>query len=377
MISTRNQSNNMKAYNVDNNAMQAAWENAAFFNKSAYRRASILGIASSSLFSNTELLGLMQWSLQQESSMARVSPADMVSEVLEEISSSSSDYGGDDIFGNADDDLADFLAFEPRPLGDTSRMNIVDSIPPLNLYNSMNTQYLSLFKETLFNNNNNTEEPRLRLSHPAVTSMIWVSDESTSDSRKRKHQLGCVVQQSISKRQREQQDEEVLVARRFRPYQAEQWTVKFAELLEFKEQKGHCCVPHTFEKNPALARWVKRQRYQYKLKIDGNISTMTHERIQALEEHGFIWDSHGAAWQERWNELAEYQGLHGHCNVPSSYASNPPLATWVKSQRRQYKLYFEAKPNTNTTPERIAELESLGFEWELRRSSNYINRSQK
>jgi hypothetical protein len=360
IMATRNQSNNMNGNNVDDDAAKASWGNATFFTKSAYRRESLLGIASSSLFTNTESPGL-----SMQPPMARVSPEDMISEVLEELSSTS----GDDIFGSADDDLADTLAFEPRPL-DTSRMNIVDSLP-LNLYN-MNTQDLSLFKETLFNNNNyNTttaEEPRLGSSHPAVTSMmIWVSDMSTSDSsRKRQHQLEGVIQQSISKRQREQQDE--VEARRFRPYQAEQWTVKFAELLEFKEHKGHCCVPHTFEDSPALARWVKRQRYQYKLRIEGKLSTMTDERVLALEEHGFIWDSHGAAWQERWDELAEYQGLHGHCNVPSNYASNPPLATWVKSQRRQYKLYFEAKPNA-TTPERIAELESLGFEWELRRSS--------
>ena len=95
---------------------------------------------------------------------------------------------------------------------------------------------------------------------------------------------------------------------------------------------------------------------------------MTDERVEALEEHGFIWYSHGAAWQERRNELAEYKGLYGNCNVPSNYASNPQLATWIKCQRRQYKLYFEGKANT-MTPERIADLESLGFEWELRKSS--------
>jgi hypothetical protein len=43
--------------------------------------------------------------------------------------------------------------------------------------------------------------------------------------------------------------------RRFRPYQAEQWSEKFQELLDFKQEKGHCCVPHTYQENPALARW--------------------------------------------------------------------------------------------------------------------------
>jgi hypothetical protein len=138
--------------------------------------------------------------------------------------------------------------------------------------------------------------------------------------------------------------------------------------MEFKQQKGHCCVPNTFEKNPALARWVKRQRYQYKLKIEGKESTMTDERVVVLDEHGFIWNSHSAAWQERFNELAEYKELHENCNVPSNYSSNPQLVTWTKCQRRQYKLYSEGKADT-TTPERIAELERIGFEWVFRRSS--------
>jgi hypothetical protein len=49
----------------------------------------------------------------------------------------------------------------------------------------------------------------------------------------------------------------------FRAYQAEQWTERFQELWVYCKQHGHCQVPHTHVQNPALARWVKRQRYQY------------------------------------------------------------------------------------------------------------------
>ena len=44
----------------------------------------------------------------------------------------------------------------------------------------------------------------------------------------------------------------------FRSYQAEQWTQRFEELCNFVRDNGNCQVPHTFTKNPALARWVKR-----------------------------------------------------------------------------------------------------------------------
>jgi len=152
---------------------------------------------------------------------------------------------------------------------------------------------------------------------------------------------------------------------RFRPYQSGQWYEKFAELCEYKKQNGHCLVPHTSSENLPLARWVKRQRYQYKLMRDDKPSTMTVERARSLEDIGFCWDSQSAAWDERLNELACFGNDFGHVNVPSNFAGNPQLATWVKCQRRQYKLHKEGKPS-NITDERIAHLERLGFEWGLR-----------
>ena len=152
---------------------------------------------------------------------------------------------------------------------------------------------------------------------------------------------------------------------RFRPYQAGQWAERFDDLCKFREQTGNCLVPHTFKENLPLARWVKRQRYQYKLMQEGKPSTMTQERVRALEDIGFIWDSQGAAWGERLDELKEFRKVYMHCNVPSNYSENPQLATWVKCQRRQYKLHSEGKPS-NMTQQRIHELEGIGFEWLLR-----------
>eukprot|EP00523_Entomoneis_sp_CCMP467_P006632 CAMPEP_0168732892 /NCGR_PEP_ID=MMETSP0724-20121128/8001_1 /TAXON_ID=265536 /ORGANISM="Amphiprora sp., Strain CCMP467" /LENGTH=343 /DNA_ID=CAMNT_0008779917 /DNA_START=113 /DNA_END=1144 /DNA_ORIENTATION=- len=153
--------------------------------------------------------------------------------------------------------------------------------------------------------------------------------------------------------------------RRFRPYQSGQWTEKFDELVEYRKTMGHCLVPHTYHENLPLARWVKRQRYQFKLMKEGKSSTMTPDRVRALEEIGFIWDSQGAAWSERLEELRQYRMRFGHCNVPSNYSENPQLATWVKCQRRQYKLYQEQKPS-NMTAVRIEQLNVINFEWELR-----------
>lgn len=154
---------------------------------------------------------------------------------------------------------------------------------------------------------------------------------------------------------------------RFRSYQMGQWEERYEELVQYSRKYGHCLVPHTFQENLALARWVKRQRYQYKLMKENKPSTMTQDRALALESIGFVWDSQAAAWGERLDELRLFRQSVGHCNVPSNYAENPQLATWVKCQRRQYKLFIDGKPS-NMTQERINMLGSLDFRWELRSS---------
>lgn len=151
---------------------------------------------------------------------------------------------------------------------------------------------------------------------------------------------------------------------KFRAYQAENWTDKFKELLKFREEKGHCLVPNCHPENPSLAQWTKRQRYQYKLRMGGKRSTLTNERVQALDEAGFVWDSHKAVWSERYEELKHFRKVHGHCNVPSRYQANHQLAIWVKRQRRQWKNKMDFRKNC-MTDERQESLDSIGFIWDM------------
>jgi hypothetical protein len=152
---------------------------------------------------------------------------------------------------------------------------------------------------------------------------------------------------------------------RFRSFHEEKWQMRYKELVYYKRSKGDCLVPHSYQSNPQLGRWVKRQRRQYKLLKDGAKSTMTPERIQLLEDLGFVWDSHEATFQERLEELSEYRQTHGTAVIDGSDAQNKQLYTWVKGMRRQYKLYWQGK-NSSMTPERIEQLEKAGFEWEVR-----------
>ena len=77
-------------------------------------------------------------------------------------------------------------------------------------------------------------------------------------------------------------------ADRFRSYQSGQWSTRFRELCEYKEKNGHCLVPHNFSENLALARWVKRQRCQYRRMKEGQHSTSSDDRKKALDDIGFV-----------------------------------------------------------------------------------------
>ena len=69
--------------------------------------------------------------------------------------------------------------------------------------------------------------------------------------------------------------------------QSGRWHERFEDLCRFKEEHGHCCVPSQWNNRP-LAQWVKRQRYQRKIRKEGQHSTMTDEREQALDALGFV-----------------------------------------------------------------------------------------
>ena len=160
--------------------------------------------------------------------------------------------------------------------------------------------------------------------------------------------------------------------RRFRSYQCDVWNERLQELIAFKNKHGHCLVPHNWAENVALAQWVKRQRYQYKLlHCDDErrkpTSTMSEERMNILNSMGFSWDSHQVSWEEKYAQLVQYQRMHGHCNVSAAQSGKQyrPLSIWVKCQRRQRKM-LERNEKSTMTLARMAKLDEIGFDWNPR-----------
>jgi len=163
--------------------------------------------------------------------------------------------------------------------------------------------------------------------------------------------------------------------RKYLSLQPDKWLKRFLELVEYEKAHQNCLVPHDYTENIELSRWVKRQRYQYKLYQSNEKSSMTDDRIELLEDIGFVWDAQEANWQERFEELVAYKAVHGNCDVNTKSSTYFKLGTWVRCQRRQYQLFADGRPS-NMTQERIARLEKLGFNWKIRnlqRSPDNLN----
>jgi hypothetical protein len=145
----------------------------------------------------------------------------------------------------------------------------------------------------------------------------------------------------------------------------DKWNERFHALVKYHEEHGHCLVPHHWVGDRKLAQWVKRQRYQFKLKSEGKHSTLSDERMEILNTIGFVWSRHTVRWEERYRELLDFARRHGHCNVPSSHPDIPQLSVWVRCQRRQYRL-AQSKRKSYMTRERMVRLNRLGFVFEPR-----------
>lgn len=70
------------------------------------------------------------------------------------------------------------------------------------------------------------------------------------------------------------------------------WIVRYNELLEFRVENGHCRVPHGYSQNRKLSWWVMNQRAQFAHRKQGKKTWLTDERIQLLNDVGFIWTPH-------------------------------------------------------------------------------------
>ena len=161
------------------------------------------------------------------------------------------------------------------------------------------------------------------------------------------------------------------------------------DLRRFRDNAGHCCVPQKYPPDPPLGVWAKNQRVERRRlereegkrgngfssssesrPTERSKSSLTPERIAILDNVGFAWDGtagsddtgtrYSLLWKSRVSELRSYARRKGHADVPQSYGA---LGVWVKNVRAARRSR-DRYGKSHLTPERVAELDGLGFRWE-------------
>ncbi|CAJ1966103.1 unnamed protein product [Cylindrotheca closterium] len=235
---------------------------------------------------------------------------------------------------------------EPTPL-DTSRMKHVEKVSLFDV--SLSGSYLEDLQPLLSLQSTNPKFPKFDFS-----------DYAKFDEKIQPSHWYYFADKVWSEEPYDNQDKAEGRHVNFRSQHLDLWDKRYQQLVQFKAELSHCNVPLNYKTNPCLSNWTKRQRHQYRLKMEGRHTTLTEERQVMLENLGFVWDSHAAAWNERWEQLRDFRLEHGHSRVPKNYPKNQPLAIWVKCQRRQFRLWSQNK-RSNITRERVERLKDLDF----------------
>ena len=117
------------------------------------------------------------------------------------------------------------------------------------------------------------------------------------------------------------------------------WTDMYEELKIYRRENGGKMPPRFIngQKN-ALGQWCDTQLDNYrKFKRSDKGGYITQEKIDKLNEIGFIWDRRGNVWRENYDRLKEFKETHGHCNATASHnGGDKSFGTWVTKQKRKY-----------------------------------------
>jgi ribosomal protein L7Ae-like RNA K-turn-binding protein len=130
----------------------------------------------------------------------------------------------------------------------------------------------------------------------------------------------------------------------------QRWNLGIENLLSFKQREGHCVVPFNHvENNFNLGQWVSHRRRDKK--------HLTEERINQLDEIGFVWEVLDDKWEIGFLNLVNFKNREGHCAVQRNHLeAGFELGIWVKTQR----VAKDWMPI-----ERLNRLNQLSFIWNL------------
>jgi hypothetical protein len=134
------------------------------------------------------------------------------------------------------------------------------------------------------------------------------------------------------------------------------WDYAFTNLKIYGEQHGNYSVPRKYQcaNGLRLGKWVQHQRDNFRSR------KLPADRIQRLNEIGFLWDPFAESWAEGFEKCVAYESRYGDCLIPQRFKdeSDFSLGIWVANQRRAFKA-------NALSPDRIKQLDAIGFVWDV------------
>ncbi|PRY01205.1 helicase associated protein [Pontibacter ummariensis] len=134
--------------------------------------------------------------------------------------------------------------------------------------------------------------------------------------------------------------------------QKEYWMKMYNALVDYRKRFGHTRVPFQWAPNPQLSAW------SYKVRL--NKAELDSQKVKLLDRIGFDWTLRRkkvVPWKEMYKRLVAFKQEHGHTRVPACWKKDPKLGKWVSRMRQERE---------KLTPGRVALLETIAFEWNLR-----------
>jgi hypothetical protein len=135
------------------------------------------------------------------------------------------------------------------------------------------------------------------------------------------------------------------------------WDFWYGLTLAYNEEFDSPNAPKEYKTSYGypLGTWQGHQRQFYR---NGELSPYKIKRLEAI---GFMWNLRENTFERGFKETLKYKEQSGDPNSPNNYKTpgGYPLGTWQAHQRQFYK-------NGKLTPEKIKQLEGIGFKWQLK-----------
>lgn len=143
------------------------------------------------------------------------------------------------------------------------------------------------------------------------------------------------------------------------------WDHSYQLYLNHTRDTGDLNVPLS---HPQLGNWIRMQRMHHKQYQAGEPCPLTKERLEKLEEAGFVFDVQLYLWKKSYDDVVKFYKDNGHSRV----AGNPRLGRWASTQRRYYRegLLSEERQKLLEDVEFCWDLEKRAFENKIKKVKN-------